>query len=80
MFKEEASSDLSCDTIFIWCQNGHLREPIENQKDIITTMLGAGKTSHVIHGDQLPGFVWDRERSVQPLLLDGWFSNDIETT
>jgi len=37
-----------------------------NHKDTIMTMLGGGKTWHVIHRDWLPRLVWGRERSVQP--------------
>jgi hypothetical protein len=44
MLKEELSSGFGCDTLLTWCQNGHLRELIDNHKDTIITMLGGGKT------------------------------------
>jgi hypothetical protein len=44
MRKEYFSSDLSYDTLFIGCQNGHLREPIDDQKNTIVTMFDGEKT------------------------------------
>jgi hypothetical protein len=41
--KEEPRSGLDCDTLFTWCQNFHLREPIVNHKDTIMTIFGGGK-------------------------------------
>jgi hypothetical protein len=40
--KEEFSSGLGCDTPYIGCQSGHLREPIDDQKSTIMTMFGGG--------------------------------------
>ena len=44
MLKEELSSGLEYDTLFAWCQNGHLREPTDDHKDTIMTMFGGGET------------------------------------
>jgi hypothetical protein len=51
ILKEYPSNDIGCDTILTWCKNDHLRELIEDHKDIIVAMLGGGKIFHVIHGD-----------------------------
>jgi hypothetical protein len=43
ILKDYLSSGFDYDTLLTWCQNGHLRESIENHKDTIVTMLGGGK-------------------------------------
>jgi hypothetical protein len=73
--KENFSSVLGCDTLFTRCQNGYLRELVDDHKNTIMTMFGGLKPSYVIHGYGLPGIFWCRERSVQPMLLNRHFSD-----
>ena len=53
-FKEELSSGFSCDTLLAGRQNGHLRESVDDYKNIIVSMLDSRKARHVIHGGGFP--------------------------
>ena len=55
--------------------NGHLRESIDNHKNIVISMLSRRKGRHVIHGDGFPRSTRGMQRSIEALLLDGQFGN-----
>ena len=40
ILKEDLGHGLSCDSILAGCQNGHLRELINNHKNVVIAMLG----------------------------------------
>ena len=74
-FKEEFSSGFCCDHILAGRHNGHLRESVDEHKSIVAAMLSRRKARHVIHADGFPRSTRGRQRSVEALLLDGWFGN-----
>ena len=70
-FKEEFSSGLHCASH----HNGHLRESIDDYKNIVISMLSRRNSQHVIDGDGFPRLTRGRKRSIEALLLDGRFGN-----
>lgn len=58
MLQEELSVGIDCDTLLAGCQNGHLRELINNHKYTVIPILGLRKTLHVIHVDGVSGLIW----------------------
>jgi len=75
-FKEEFSRGLCCDILLAGCHNGHLREFVDEQKNIVVSMLSRRKARHVIHGDGFPRSTRGKQQSIEALLLDGQFGND----
>ena len=74
-FKEEFSSGFCCDILLAGRHYGHLRESVNDHEHIVIFMLSRRKAQHVIHGDGFPRLTRGRKRSIEALLLDGWFGN-----
>ena len=75
-FKEEFSSGFYYDILLVGCHNGHLRESINDHENTVISMLSRRKARHVIHGDEFLKLTRVRKRSIEALLLDGWFGDD----
>ena len=78
-FKEEFSCGFCYDILLASCHNVHLREPIDNHKNTVASMLSRRKAQHVIHGDGFPRSTRVRRRGIEALLLDGWFGNGVSS-
>lgn len=52
---EEFGSGFCCDTLLVGCQNGHLRESVDDHENTLISLFGGRKAQHVIHGDGFPG-------------------------
>ena len=74
-FKEEFRSGFYCDILLAGHHNGHLRESVDDHKNIVITMLSRRKARHVIHRDGFPRSTRGRKRSIEALLLDGRFGD-----
>lgn len=77
LFEKDFSSVLYYDTLLAGCQYVHLREFVHDHKYTVTTMFGGREAKQIVHGDVFPRLVGSRQRSVQALLLDGWFGYGI---
>ena len=64
-FKEEFSSGLCCDILLAGHHNGHLREPVDDHKNTVISMLSGRKAWHVIHGDGFPRSNRGRQRGIE---------------
>jgi hypothetical protein len=72
-FKEEFSSVFYCDILLAGHHNGHLRESVDYHKNTVIVMLSRRKARHVIHRYGFLRSTRGRKRSIDALLLDGWF-------
>ena len=79
-FKEEFSSGFCCDVLLAGRHDGHLREPVDDYKNIVISMLSGRKAGHVIHGDGSPRLARGRQWGIEALLLDGRFGNGTGST
>ena len=79
-FKEEFSSGFCCDILLTGRHDGHLREAIDDHKNIVVSMLSRKKARHVIHGDGFPRSARGRQRGIEALLLNGQFGNGTGST
>ena len=74
-FKEEFSSGFCCDILLAGRHYGHLSESVDDHKHTVIVVLSRRRARHVIHGDGFPRSTKGRQRSIEALLLDGWFGN-----
>ena len=74
-FEEEFGNFLCYDTLLAHRQYRHLRKSIHNQKYTSITLLGGREPKQIVHANGFPWLAGSRHRSVQSLLLDGWFCN-----
>jgi hypothetical protein len=74
-FKEEFSSGFYYDILLAGHHNGHLRESVDDHKNIVIAMRSRRKAQHVIHRDGFPRLTRGRKRSIEALLLDVRFGN-----
>ena len=66
-FKEEFSSGFGYDILLAGCHNGHLREPVDDHKNTVISMLSESKALHVIRGDGFPRSTRGRQRGYRGL-------------
>jgi hypothetical protein len=74
-FKEEFSNGFCCDILLTDHHNGHLRESVDDHKNIVIAILSRRKARNVIRRDGFPRSIGGRKRSIEALLLDGQFGN-----
>ena len=63
-FKEDLDNICRCDVLPAGCEDGHLRELINEHKYTIISLLGGQKVRHVIHRDGFPRRLRSRKRGV----------------
>jgi len=74
-FEEDFGNVLYFDTLLASRQYSHLRKFSHDHKYIVITMLGRREVRNIVHRDGLPWLAGSRQKSVQTLLLDGWFDD-----
>ena len=74
-FKESLAVASAVIFFLLGLHNGHLRESVDDQENTVVSMLSRRKARHVIHGDGFPRLTRGKKRSIEALLLDGWFGN-----
>jgi hypothetical protein len=79
LFKEEFSNGFYYDILLVGHHNGHLRESVDDHKNIVIAMISIRKARHVIHRVGFLRSNGGRKQSIEAFLLDGRFGNGIRS-